>query len=182
MVKSLFLKNGKLPLIVNFADEMSSAEKGIYYLVPGSTQRVIIMPEVISVFSINRQIGADSPEVGGQLFAYFGDNMVLISMATGPYKEDKKARFHFIPCRKRERKDIKKLFDIGLHFVGDWHTHPQTIPIPSKRDEESIRECFVLSKHELNGFILIIVGTSEFPGGLWVSLHNRNGSIKLQPL
>jgi len=35
-------------------------------------------------------------------------------------------------------------------------------------------DLFVRSKHELNAFLMVIVGTAEFPKGLHVSLHETN--------
>jgi hypothetical protein len=36
------------------------------------------------------------------------------------------------------------------------------------------------SRHELPGFLMLIVGTATDPAGLWVSMHNVDGSW--QPL
>ena len=60
----------------------------------------------------------------------------------------------------------------GLHFIGDWHTHPERLPRPSPSDVHSIRQAFKLSKHHLNGFVLLIAGTEVFPHGLFVSLYD----------
>ena len=57
-----------------------------------------------------------------------------------------------------------------FHYVGDWHTHPETHPTPSNVDVESIQETFRLSRHELAAFVLIVVGTAPAPGGLYVAI------------
>jgi integrative and conjugative element protein (TIGR02256 family) len=67
--------------------------------------------------------------------------------------------------------EIKSCFSDGLHFVGDWHTHPEGEPTPSSVDIKSMEDCFKKSSHQLEAFMMVIVGQAKFPKGLWVSLH-----------
>ena len=60
------------------------------------------------------------------------------------------------------------MYEIGRHYVGDWHTHPTPRPVPSQIDEANIRECVNRSNHDLTGFIHVIVGTLSVPEGLCV--------------
>ena len=41
----------------------------------------------------------------------------------------------------------------GLHFVGDWHTHPEAVPTPSSSDIRTIKEAVAKSRHHLHGFL-----------------------------
>ena len=34
------------------------------------------------------------------------------------------------------------MFQEGLLFIGDWHTHPERIPSPSRSDLQSIRNIY----------------------------------------
>lgn len=36
-----------------------------------------------------------------------------------------------------------------------------------------------MSKHDLTAFVMIIVGTDEFPAGLWIGLNNASGYTPL---
>ena len=72
------------------------------------------------------------------------------------------------------------MFKEGLHFIGEWHTHPQVDPIPSQVDLYSMRDSFLKSKHELEAFVLIIVGTKSPSLSLWISKHNEEGFKRLQ--
>jgi len=128
--------------------------------------------EVLDHFYNNRQIEPLSRETGGQLFAEIQNDVIYISSVTGPRKLDSRGRFFFAPIRWLEQREIKAQFNNGLHYVGDWHTHPQQIPEPSALDIKSMRECFVKSKHELPFFILVIVGQVAPPAGISVSIHN----------
>lgn len=154
--------------------------KALTYQAP-IKQRLILTAEVLGHFQAHAQNSMLSPESGGQLFARIDDDIVEVSKATGPYKTDFLSRYFFVPNRKNQNKDIQKLFAQGLHYVGDWHTHPQAIPKPSCTDIGSMKECFAKSKHELGWFVMIIVGTEEAPKGLWVSLHNAEGHLQLAP-
>ena len=71
------------------------------------------------------------------------------------------------------------MFKMGLHYVGDWHTHPEANPSPSGTDLSSMRERVILSGHQLPGFVMCIVGKSELPGSLWLSLHTQAGHSKI---
>lgn len=70
--------------------------------------------------------------------------------------------------------DIANCYKEGLHFVGDWHTHPQAIPNPSSVDIRSMIECFNKSKHGLKAFLIIIVGAADPPQGFYVGLVTGN--------
>ncbi|MGZ8416477.1 MAG: Mov34/MPN/PAD-1 family protein [Methyloceanibacter sp.] len=98
--------------------------------------------------------------------------------ATGPRLTDRRTRCSFRPNRPSERREIECFFDKGLHYLGDWHTHPQARPRPSGTDIESMSEMVRQSRYELEGFLMVIVGTSELPEGLWVSLHRAGGALE----
>lgn len=142
--------------------------------------RVIFENEVLELFEQHKQLSQTSLEAGGQLFARFNEKEVVISKATGPRNGDKRGRFLFWPNRKREQNEIKELFGKGYHYVGDWHTHPENIPMPSRIDLESINECYNQSHHDLKYFILVIVGTDKFPDGIHVSLNCKDAHVKLK--
>ena len=71
------------------------------------------------------------------------------------------------------------MHSLGLHFIGDWHTHPERIPAPSASDVRSIREAVTRSKHHLNGFVLLIAGIEVFPLGLFIGLYDAQGEIAI---
>lgn len=121
-------------------------------------------------------------EAGGQLFASIIKKEITIVQATGPSIEDQRSRFGFKPSRKKEQRDILKLHAEGLDFVGDWHTHPQDIPRPSKQDIASIKDVFRKSDHELEGIVLVILGRNEPPEGLYVGVCNGVDLIPLKAL
>lgn len=124
---------------------------------------------VLAVFAGARQDAAQKPEVGGQLFGTFDGGQVAVIRATITPSPSKK-RFLFFPARAREQKDIDERFAEGLHYLGDWHTHPEMTPTPSSRDLTTMTDCFRKSKHELRAFLMVIVGLAPGDAGLWVGL------------
>ncbi len=145
---------------------------------------VLLEECVLSHFVKYRQIADSDLEAGGQLYIKKGSdrNIFSICCATGPKKEDKRNRCSFIPNRRSENLEIKEYYRKGFDFVGDWHTHPEDEPIPSKIDIKSAQNCIRKSnKLFLNCFVMIIVGRADFPDGLSVSLHNRDADRFLKP-
>src|ERR1700730_5735407 len=133
------------------------------YPISSSGQRLVFTEPVIERFAKYRQTRWWQREAGGQLFACVALPEILVVEATGPRRSDWRTRYTYIPNRRAEQREINGRHPRGLHFIGDWHTHPEDQPVPSWRDEESIREAFVESEHALNGFILAIVGRNAFP-------------------
>jgi len=140
---------------------------------------VCFSPEVVAHFVKHRQQGRIKTEIGGQLFAQFVKNEVRVIRATGPNTTDRRGWAWFRPDQRIQNVEIKRLFENGLHFVGDWHTHPERKPSPSSWDLESMEDCFKKSRHQLRAFVMVIVGQAMFPEGLWVSIHRNNGFEKL---
>lgn len=134
-------------------------------------------PKVISHFFSNSQRRLWSSEAGGQLFASFSRGRWRVLKATGPRRSDIRSRFSFRPDRKAEKAEILALFDQGLHYVGDWHTHPQDVPEPSGTDLTNIADTVRASTHSLPGFIMVIVGRIPASEGLWVSFHDIRGGV-----
>ena len=147
----------------------------IEYSIEGSGQTLILTDLVIDHLKHHCQSGPRSREAGGQLFAHFEDNTIRIERATGPRPSDRRSLMAFVPNRLAERREIKRLFKEGLHYVGDWHTHSEPLPRPSQTDTDSCKEMFRKSRHKLASFVTVISGTSEPPEGLFVGLCDETG-------
>ncbi|MBT3071425.1 Mov34/MPN/PAD-1 family protein [Rhodomicrobium sp. Az07] len=139
---------------------------------------------VLGHFERNRQSSFWSRESGGQLFATIRGPEWTVVRATGPRVSDFRRRFRFFPSRRDEQIEIERLFREGLHYVGDWHTHPESRPTPSYMDLHSMDEMVRRSVHELPGFLMVIVGTELSGHGLWISFHSKSGKserVYLEP-
>ena len=146
---------------------------------PIGEQYLVLEENVLDHFVKWRQLDPKMPEAGGQLFGAVEDQCIKVKLATGPRRSDRRGRFFFVADRLAERREIRTLHKSGLHYFGDWHTHPQSIPTPSGTDLSSMADLVARSKHELNAFLIVIVGTAGFPDGLHVSLHEASAWSKL---
>lgn len=150
------------------------------YFSPVHHTTFVFTDAVLRVFSRSRQHLADLPEVGGQLFGTFQGNEVMVEVASVTPPRAGKWRHFFHPDRGREQRDIEAQFAAGRHYVGDWHTHPEARPTPSRKDLSTMRDCFAKSKHELTAFLQVIVGLQAGPAGLWVGIHNEKTFSRLE--
>jgi integrative and conjugative element protein (TIGR02256 family) len=147
------------------------------YRIGRSGQVLVLSEAVLLRFRRHRQTRWYRREAGGQLFARISGSRIVIEEATGPRRTDRRTRTSYIPDRAAEQREIDSRYTSGLHYIGDWHTHLQTLPSPSGLDIASISESAQKSTHGLNGFVLVIVGQAEPPGGLAVSAHDRLGGF-----
>lgn len=149
------------------------------YGLPQSNQLLVFHPEVLEVFLRFRQTSGKA-EAGGLLFAEFDLPKVTVVRASAPNRFDKRSFYSFWPNRFLQRKLIQKEFQAGRHFIGEWHTHPETRPSPSSIDKKSMSDSFAQSRHDLHYFVMVIVGNDMGALDLWVSAHNERGLTVLQ--
>lgn len=153
----------------------------ITYPVGASGQKISLSESVIEHFERHRQMRFWQREAGGLLFARLDLPLIDIEEATGPRRSDRRTRYSYAPDESAERKEIKQRFDKDLHFVGCWHTHPEDVPVPSPLDIKNTSDCVRRSKHALNGFVMAIVGRTEFPQGLSLSVCDHSVVHRLGP-
>lgn len=153
--------------------------ESLRFAVGESEQILTVSTRVLNHLKKYQQRESGSAEAGGQLFARLSSREVVIEEVTGPRASDLRTRTSYVPYRAAEQPEIDFWHKRRLHYVGDWHTHPEMQPRPSDSDRQSIRESFIRSKHSLRGFLMIIVGTAEFPQGLYVSLNNSESELVL---
>ena len=152
----------------------------IEYPLGTSGQVLVIDKSVVDHLKAHRQLRWFQKEAGGQLFATFEGKRIVVREATGPRPSDKRSRWSYKPDRAAEQAEINVCFGRGLHFIGDWHTHPEGKPHPSGCDQRSIRDTVSSSSHQLNGFLLVLVGKDEPPDGLHVSIHSTTENVELR--
>lgn len=138
-------------------------DKTLDFFHPQTDSIVSFSSKSISTMMKYQQHDGKGKEAGGQLFAQFNAGVVNIEFASKPKSGDRRWWNRFIPCRKAERREIASNYQKGLHFVGDWHTHPELIPKYSRCDLTSIRDCLERSRHDLLGLLLVIVGHANDP-------------------
>jgi integrative and conjugative element protein (TIGR02256 family) len=142
---------------------------------------IILSDEALATMDRFRQINPRDKEAGGQLFARIEGIDTVIVEATPPGWLDRRARYRFWPNCWFQQREIRDRYAKGLHFVGDWHTHPEAMPRPSCEDIRNMVECFKASLHDLRAFVMIVVGTASAPEGLHVALIDGHDMLRLDP-
>jgi integrative and conjugative element protein (TIGR02256 family) len=154
----------------------------IEYSIGRSGQALIFADPVLEKFSRHRQLRFWQREAGGQLFGRLDGSRITVLEATGPRRTDRRTRTTYIPDRRAEQREIDDRFDRGMHFIGDWHSHPEKIPLPSYRDISSLDDTVRRSNHSMLAFVLVIVGQLAAPEGLHVSIFHGDGAfVELKP-
>ena len=139
----------------------------------GSSGEVIhFADEVVEHLTRHRQLRFWHREAGGQLFARIDGKNIFVTEATGPRPGDRRGRHHYHADREVEQAEIDSMHGRGLHYIGDWHSHPERVPRPSRRDDETMASRVQLSRHRLRGFVFVIVGQANSPEGLTVVVHD----------
>jgi len=151
------------------------------YPIGSSGQDLVFTRDVIAYFERHRQLRFWQAEAGGSLFARLSDRDIVVEVATGPRKTDRRTRFTYRPDRKAEQQEIDEAHPKGLLFVGTWHSHPEPVPTPSAVDLHSLAESYVMSRHHLNAFVLAIIGQRPAPDGLRVVLGDGQNVFPLEP-
>jgi integrative and conjugative element protein (TIGR02256 family) len=105
-------------------------------------------------------------EVGGWLLGYWSDDSdsLFVTHATPPASKG-------TPCGVRiSGRGHRKLFDQAwdasdgiVTFLGDWHTHPGSPPLPSARDIRAIAKLASDPKFDTPNPLIAIVSTARFP-------------------
>lgn len=153
----------------------------IVFPIAASGQHLIFSSVVLEHFAKYRQLRSWQREAGGQLFARLSLPDIIVEEATGPRRSDWRSWTAYRPNRRAEQREIEARHTKNLHFIGDWHTHPEAFPVPSPQDKESMRDLVSRSKHALNGFVLTIVGREALPAGLAVWIFSATDRIELRP-
>lgn len=113
-----------------------------------------IMEELFSY----RQKNFLSKESGGMLFTNKLNNTEIeINKISIPCSSDIRKRNYFKLDEKKAKQEVLIQFENGFHYLGDWHTHNETIANPSPTDINSIHELFTKSKHNRPFFIILII-------------------------
>lgn len=117
---------------------MSRMSKDIVFNNPLTAGYILIDEVVIERISTYRQRNKNSSEAGGLLLGYRRGSHLEIIDITEPYSKDIRQRCFFYRYdseheryAKKQWKDSKKTVD----YLGEWHTHPESKPSPSKMDK-----------------------------------------------
>lgn len=105
---------------------------------------VDISDDIIERICAFKQCGSEN-ESGGVLFGKKKvdcDTYYIIDIST-PNENDKSSRFSFLRNAKAAQKIIENKWHESegyVNYIGEWHTHPESNPAPSKTDIKTYKQ------------------------------------------
>lgn len=119
---------------------------------------VSVGSEIMALLFDHRQTNWYSRESGGMLFTkQLRDHDVEINYITTPGNGDIRRRNYFRINEERARSIIQEQYEVGSHYLGDWHTHNEYMANPSGTDINSIHHLFNSSGHLRPFFLMLII-------------------------
>lgn len=127
--------------------------------------RVQIGPEALDTLLHFRQLTDEAYESGGVLLGrYISDsNDIVIDHVTTPQPGDRSSRSRFFRSRKRHQELIDEAWSTSNEttaYLGEWHTHPESIPHPSMIDRAGWVKKALLDDF-VEAIFFIIIGTED---------------------
>jgi proteasome lid subunit RPN8/RPN11 len=135
---------------------------------------MLILPRPIQDTIRAALLKAGRREVGGILMAeHIGPNTFELKDLT---VHRRGSVFNFVRAIEEALGRLRTFFDRAQHdytrfnYIGEWHSHPSFEPVPSPRDDESMRE--IIKDPEVGAnFVVLLIVKLEGQGELCGSLH-----------
>ncbi|PIT06435.1 hypothetical protein TSA1_31500 [Bradyrhizobium nitroreducens] len=124
---------------------------------------MILAEQVVA--EIRRFTGPDEAnlEAGGILLGCYRGPHVEILECTTPMPLDRRTRNGFVrrdPGHQRRALEVWKVSDRTVNFVGEWHTHPEERPSPSRVDRDTWAD--QMGRHRDDALVFVIGGRASF--------------------
>src|SRR5690606_19169957 len=79
---------------------------------------------------------------------------------------DERARYRYRSHPPSAQRAIRRQARSGLIYLGEWHTHAENVPRPSRFDESALRALRSRSEIRVRSLLLLIVGRTFPPDNL----------------
>lgn len=124
---------------------------------------------------------ANNLETGGIIYGNYSENLedAIVYEFDKPPKDSKRGKTYFERGTFKVKEKIKKLWDKNIYYLGEWHYHPFSSPIPSYQDIIQMKKISKNKNFNCPEPILIIVGKVKEKFILSVHLFIENKKIEL---
>lgn len=125
----------------------------------------------LEIFDSFVQDAKDKKEAGGIILGQVAGSNVYVTKASVPNTFDRAGRHRFL----RDKKAAQIIVDYEFFnsnrktiYLGEWHTHPENSPTPSKTDLKMLKQQFKDNKINEKYLLLVIRGLKD----LYVALYD----------
>jgi integrative and conjugative element protein (TIGR02256 family) len=115
-------------------------------------------------------------EAGGILLGRVYESEIVIEVATTPTSADRAGAFFFERSRLVSQERVNAAWsasDGEQIYLGEWHSHPSSIAVPSSRDRAMILNNLRETKMEIDFLFLVVLGWTQD----WVGIAT-NGTLR----
>lgn len=129
---------------------------------PDRRRLVVLSPEVIAILQKYRQRFFWQTEAGGILLGRRRSSHIEVMQATQPTARDRRLPFLFARDSFGHAQAASEAWALGggtVDYVGEWHTHPQRVPMPSCTDRSEWHKLAVTRPNA--PFVAVVVGTKQ---------------------
>lgn len=128
-------------------------------------QRLIFTDEAVQQLRAHAQHTRRQAEAGGALLGrhLLDSPDLVVDEVTVPQKADRRSRFFFFRSRQHEEVARAKwvVAKGTMAYLGLWHTHPETDPVPSSVDRRDWEKAVAQDTFEGDRLFFLIVGTER---------------------
>lgn len=138
---------------------------------------VVLVPAVAEVLLSYQQSAPRLPEAGGILLGYRRGPHIEVRTATTPMANDVRRRTYFgrLDAAHNTIAVSQWKEDPYIHYVGEWHTHPEIYPSPSRLDANEWR--IIGRANHPDPMLMLVIGLER----CWVGLQTGNSVTALRP-
>ena len=144
---------------------------------------IIFKQEVLDTLLTYKQ-GYNVSETGGVLLGQiYTDGEIVVCRCSEPCVAGKADRMGFSRSSKTANKIINDAFEGSngtILYVGEWHTHPEPYPSPSKTDKTSIEEIYRTANINNPNLIYVIVGDMDIFCGVYDGKTHYRTSLSIR--
>ena len=147
---------------------------------PDRKRLVVFAPAAVGVFLKHRQRFTWQAEAGGILLGKRRGKHLEVLFATEPMPKDRRQPFFFVREAEGHAAAATDAWVAGrgtVDYLGEWHTHPQRVPIPSGTDRTEWRK-LTAGRSEQSPLVTVVVGTTC----LHVELLRAETQLELRPV
>lgn len=124
--------------------------------------KIEIKPNVISLLK-ELYLNSLPKETGGILFGYYSEDLIQAFITDIYYdiSDSKKSYRSFVRGKKGFKTYSQKMWNENKYYLGEWHTHPSSLPFMSLQDKSQMIKIKQNKKMRCPEPILIILGESD---------------------